>query len=128
MRQRLVKLADERAVKHVHQRQPHRQPGLPAGVDVALAGQRDSLRTSLERPPPQQLSRQRQQKLGRLGEQLWPDLIHIERAAESRVGHTSRTTPSLSKLNAAARSPAASKCRAAAPIWPASIMYCAAAS
>ena len=86
MRQRLVKLADERAVKHVHQRQPHGQLGLPARVDTALPGERDSPRTSLERPPPQQLSRQGQQELGCVREQLRPDLVEVERADDGRVG------------------------------------------
>ena len=39
--QRLVKLANERAVQHVHQRQPHGQLGSPGLVDVFLPGERD---------------------------------------------------------------------------------------
>ena len=85
VRQRLVKLADERAVKHVHQREPHRQLGLPARIDRALPGERDSARTALERPPPQQLGRHGQQELGRVREELGPDLAEVERADDGRV-------------------------------------------
>src|ERR1700684_1554955 len=86
VRQRLVKLADERAVQHVHQRPLHGQVRLPAWIDSVLPGERDSLRTPFERPPPEQLRRQRQQELGYVREQLRPDLVDVERAADGRVG------------------------------------------
>ena len=93
VRHRLVELADERAVKHVHQRQPHGQLGLPVRVDTALPGERDSPRTPLERPPPQQLSRQGQQELRCACEQLRPDLVEVERAADGSGWSARRARP-----------------------------------
>ena len=121
MRQRLVKLADERAMQHVHQRQPHRQLRMLAWVDTGLLGERGSLRTAFECPPPKQLRRQRQQELGCACEQLRPDLVDVERTADGWVGQDVAYDPLTEQANAAACWSAASRCRAAALVWPASI-------